>query len=108
VPADLDEVAFGSAWNKKMRMEVAADLKVPDYATNRGGPSTLEWSNLYWANRLASGLSAQKKIVAISISGEGTKGQFLPTFSKNLQLVRPPVNCNLLLLFATVRSSLSW
>jgi hypothetical protein len=80
-------VAFGTVWNKKLRMEVAADLQVPDYATNRGGPATLEWSNVYWANRLAVGLSSQKKIVALSISGEGTKGQYLPKLAKNLQLV---------------------
>lgn len=48
---------------------VSSDLKVPDYATNRGGPSTLEWSNLYWANRIAAGLGAKQKIVALSISG---------------------------------------
>jgi hypothetical protein len=53
---NLDEVAFGTVWNKKFRMEVAANLQVPDYATNRGGPATLEWSNVYWANRLAAGL----------------------------------------------------
>jgi hypothetical protein len=34
--------------NKKFRMEVATNLMVPDYATNRGGPATLEWSNIYW------------------------------------------------------------
>ena len=133
---NLDEVAFGSDWNKKFRMEgkklqkknlplsyppslpltlppsylpslppshppsflpslppslprtlppsfvpslpltlppsqytVSSDLKVPDYATNRGGPSTLEWSNLYWANRIAGGLGSKQKIVALSISG---------------------------------------
>ena len=53
---NLDEVAFGTVWNKKFRLEVAANLQVPDYATNRGGPATLEWSNVYWANRLAAGL----------------------------------------------------
>ena len=67
-------------------MEVAANLQVPDYATNRGGPAILEWSNLYWANRLAAGLS-NFKIVALSISGEGTKGQFLPKLANGMRLV---------------------
>lgn len=67
-------------------MEVAANLQVPDYATNRGGPATLEWSNLYWANRLAAGLS-NFKIVALTISGEGTKGQFLPKLANGMRLV---------------------
>lgn len=31
---NLDEVAFGTVWNKRLRMEVAANLKVPDYACN--------------------------------------------------------------------------
>ena len=83
---NLDEVAFGTVWNKKLRMEVAANLQVPDYATNRGGPATLEWSNLYWANRLAAGLS-NFKIVALTISGEGTKGQFLPKLANGMRLV---------------------
>ena len=38
---------------------MSADLGVPDYATNRGGPATLEWSNLYWVNRLARGLGGK-------------------------------------------------
>ena len=59
---------------------------VPDFATNRGGPATLEWSNIYWANRLAAGLSGYKEIVALSISGEGTRGQYIPTLTKNLKL----------------------
>jgi hypothetical protein len=48
-------------------------MQVPDFATNRGGPSTLEWSNIYWANRIAAGVG-KSKVVALSISGEGTKG----------------------------------
>ena len=84
---NLDEVAFGTVWNKKLRMEVAANLQVPDYATNRGGPATLEWSNIYWANRLAAGLTNFKGIVALSISGEGTKGQFLPKLANGMRLV---------------------
>eukprot|EP01041_Mallomonas_annulata_P006366 gene6366-12869_t len=83
---NLDEVAFGTAMNKKLRLEVAAELKVPDYATNRGGPSTLEWSNIYWASRLVSGLRSPKA-VAVSISGEGTRGQFLPTLPKGMVLM---------------------
>ena len=84
---NLDEVAFGTEWNKKFRLEVANNLKVPDYACNRGGPATLEWANIYWANRLASGLGMKKPIFALSISGEGTRGQFKPTLEKNLNLV---------------------
>lgn len=83
---NLDEVAFGTEWNQKLRMEVSANLKVPDWATNRGGPATLEWSNLYWANRLIEGLGA-KKVVMISLSGEGTRGQALPTFSNGAKLL---------------------
>jgi hypothetical protein len=83
---NLDEVAFGTAWNQKLRKEVSATLKVPDYATNRGGPSTLEWSNIYWASQLARGVG-RKKVVALSISGEGCKGQILPTLSKGMQLI---------------------
>jgi hypothetical protein len=83
---NLDEVAFGTVWNKRLRMEVAVNLKVPDYACNRGGPSTLEWSNLYWLNRLAQGVG--KKVLAISISGEGTgKAKFVPTLAKGVTLV---------------------
>ena len=84
---NLDEVAFGTEWNKKFRLEVAANLKVPDYACNRGGPATLEWANIYWANRLASGLGIRKQIYALSISGEGVRGQFKPSLEKNLNLV---------------------
>lgn len=83
---NLDEVAFGTEWNKKFRLEAAANLQVPDYACNRGGPATLEWSNLYWANRLAGGLG-KKGIVALSISGEGLRGQFKPVLDKSLTLI---------------------
>jgi hypothetical protein len=34
---NLDEVAFGTAWNQRFRKEVGAFLNVPDVATNRGG-----------------------------------------------------------------------
>ena len=61
-------------------------MPVPDYATNRGGPATLEWSNIYWANRLAEGLG-MKNIYAISLSGEGTRGQNLPKLKNNMQLI---------------------
>ena len=47
----------------------------------------MEWSNLYWANRLVEG-TGLKNVVALSISGEGTKGQFLPSLANNLLLVR--------------------
>mmetsp|Transcript_10140 Transcript_10140/g.10221 ORF Transcript_10140/g.10221 Transcript_10140/m.10221 type:complete len:380 (+) Transcript_10140:92-1231(+) len=83
---NLDEVAFGTVMNKKFRQEVSAELKVPDYATNRGGPSTLEWSNLYWASRLVNGIGSPKA-VAISLSGEGTRGKFLPTLPKGMRLL---------------------
>ena len=83
---NLDEVAFGTAWNKKLRLEVANELKVPEYATNRGGPSTLEWSNIYWASRLVSGLN-NPKTIALSISGEGLRGQFQPTLPKGMTLI---------------------
>lgn len=90
---NLDEVAFGTEWNKKLRLEVAENLKVPDYACNRGGPSTLEWSNIYWANRLVNGLSSSfpssATIIALSLTGEGIRGQFQPTLAKNMVL------CNL-------------
>jgi len=86
---NLDEVAFGTEWNKKLRKDVTENLRVPDYATNRGGPSTLEWSNIYWANRLAEGLRAQIKgdIVLISLSGEGLKAPNTPTLTKGTRLV---------------------
>lgn len=84
---NLDEVAFGTEWNKRLRKDVVAELKVPDYATNRGGPSTLEWSTLYWANRLCIGALSNKKVLLISISGEGTKGNNLPTLGKGVKLV---------------------
>lgn len=82
---NLDEVAYGTEWNLKFRKEISAFLKVPDFATNRGGPSTLEWSNLYWTARLSSGLGL--RTLAISISGEGMKGQYQPTLPKGLQLI---------------------
>jgi len=82
---NLDEVAYGTEWNLKFRKEISKYLNVPDFATNRGGPSTLEWSNLYWAARLSSGLGL--RTLAISISGEGMKGQYLPTLPKGLQLM---------------------
>ena len=49
-----------------------------------GCKSTLEWSNIYWGNRLAEGLKSQIKgdVVLLSISGEGLKGQNLPTLAK--------------------------
>lgn len=100
---NLDEVAYGTVNNQKLRKEVAANLKVillylilhysyvsfnfhlvfisfflffhthirkqlfsllhlsqvPDYACNRGGPSTLEWANIYWANRLVAALGVK-------------------------------------------------
>lgn len=87
---NLDEVAFGTVWNKKLRKEVVANLKVPEYAANKGGPSILEWSNLYWANRLGSGIQSavgKKLIILLSISGEGLKGKDIPTFAKGLVLV---------------------
>lgn len=82
---NLDEVAYGTEWNLKFRKEISSFLKVPDFATNRGGPSTLEWSNLYWAARLSSGLGL--RTLVISISGEGMKGQYLPTLPKGMQLI---------------------
>jgi len=82
---NLDEVAFGTEWNQRLRKEVASNLKVPDFACNRGGPSTLEWSNIYWANKLAAALGGN--IVGLSISGEGTKGQYLPTLTKGFTLM---------------------
>ena len=87
---NLDEVAFGTLNNKMLRADVVKDLNVPDYVTNRGGPGTLEWSNLYWMNRLAQGLGAGKKILALSISGEGCKakkGGKLPTLAKGVTLL---------------------
>lgn len=86
---NLDEVAFGTEWNKKLRKDVCENLKVPDFATNRGGPSTLEWSNIYWGNRLAEGLKSQFKgdIILLSISGEGLKGQNTPTLTKGARLL---------------------
>lgn len=83
---NLDEVAFGTAMNKKFRLEASSFLGVPDYATNRGGSSTLEWSNIYWAARLVAGLKSPKA-VAISLSGEGTKGQFKPVLPSGMRLL---------------------
>lgn len=86
---NLDEVAFGTLNNKRFRQDVVANLKVPDYVTNRGGPSTLEWSNLYWMNRIAAGIGS-KKVLAVSISGEGCKSkkpEDKPTFAKGVTLM---------------------
>lgn len=88
---NLDEVAFGTLNNKIFRLELSENLKVPDYVTNRGGPATLEWSNIYWANRLAENLGKQN-IVALSISGNGipissTSKAILPTLHKSLSLM---------------------
>jgi hypothetical protein len=38
-------------------------------------------------NRLASGLGIKKSIVALSISGEGIRGQFQPNLEKNINLI---------------------
>jgi hypothetical protein len=83
---NLDEVSFGTANNQKHRLEVAANLKVPEYACRRGGPSTLEWANIYWANRLVAGLGV-KNVVALSLSGEGCKGPFLPALTAGMRLM---------------------
>lgn len=86
---NLDEVAFGTAWNKRFRQDVKDSLQVPEYVTNRGGPSTLEWSNIYWANRLASGIAGSGgEVVILSLSGEGTKGQHLPALAAGVSLIR--------------------
>lgn len=89
---NLDEVAFGTTWNQRFRKEdVCLNLVVPDYAANRGGSSTLEWANIYWANRLAEGLSSGgklNKIVALSLSGEGIQGKIFPSLHKSLRLMR--------------------
>jgi len=82
---NLDEVSFGTVWNQKFRKDVAEILKVPDYVCNRGGPATLEWSNIYWASQLARGVG-KKRVLALSISGEGCKGQFLPTLAGGMKL----------------------
>jgi hypothetical protein len=86
---NLDEVAFGTEWNKKLRKEVVANLKVPEFAANKGGPAILEWSNIYWANRLGEGIKSavKKPIIVLSISGEGLKGKDLPTMGKGITLV---------------------
>lgn len=85
---NLDEVAFGTEWNKKHRQDITTSLKVPDFAANRGGPATLEWANLYWANRLAPALvSGRQKVIAITLSGEGLKGKYPPTFVPSLSLI---------------------
>jgi len=103
-------------WNKKFRGEVSANLKVPDYATNRGGPSTLEWSNIYWANRLVEGLGA-KNVLAISLSGEGTRGQNLPVLrpgmklytladaKKSLEAIKAAGGCGLVVLLSPCQES---
>jgi len=82
---NLDEVAVGTIYNAKLRFELSALFKVPDYATNRGSTSFLEWANLYWATRLVSGLGG--KVLVVSISGEGLRGQFLPQLPKGMTLV---------------------
>lgn len=87
---NLDEVAFGTVWNQKFRKDVVSNLQVPEYATNRGGTSTLEWSNIYWANRLAEGLG-KKNVLALSLSGEGipmTDKGIRPILNKSLTLLR--------------------
>jgi hypothetical protein len=84
---NLSEVEVGSDWNQRFRLEIAQSLKVPDFATNRGSASTLEWSTLYWANRLVQGLGSPRALI-VSVSGEGTRGQFLPTLAKGATLVR--------------------
>ena len=86
---NLDEVTYGTPWNLKFRKEVNANLKVTDAATKRSAPSILEWSNIYWANRLVAGIGA-KNVVILSISGEGTgKGgdKFIPTLSNGMKLI---------------------
>jgi hypothetical protein len=86
---NLDEVAFGTEWNQRFRKDVVNNLQVPEFATNRGGPATLEWSNIYWANRLAAGIigNSKKDIVAITLSGEGTRGKYLPILTPGLSLL---------------------
>lgn len=88
---NLDEVAFGTLNNKRLRQDVVDNLKVPDYVTKKGGSSTVEWSNLYWMNRIAQGgIGGGKKVLAISISGEGCKARKTdeePTFAKGVTLL---------------------
>lgn len=83
---NLDEVAFGTVFNQRHRLEVAANLKVPEYACRRGGASTLEWANIYWANRLVAGINS-KNAVAISLSGEGCGGQFVPQLTNGMRIM---------------------
>ena len=47
------QVTLGTPINLKFRKEISAALNVPDYATNRGASATIDWSNIYWASRLA-------------------------------------------------------
>lgn len=86
---NLDEVTYGTPWNLKFRKEVNANLKVTDAATKRSAPSVLEWSNIYWANRLVAGIGA-KNVVTLSISGEGTGkvgDKYVPTLSNGMKLI---------------------
>ena len=82
---NLDEVTVGTVWNFKFRNEVSTFLKVPDFAVNRGASSLLEWATLYWGSRLAAGLGG--KVLLLSVSGEGTKGSYLPILPKGVTLV---------------------
>lgn len=86
---NLDEVAFGTTWNQRFRKEdVVPTLQVPEYVTNRGGPSTLEWSNLYWMNRLVEGINPKRTLV-LSLSGEGLNSkQGIPVLHKSVTLMR--------------------
>ena len=86
---NLDEVAFGTEWNMKLRKEVNAYLKVPDYATKKGASSTLEWSNIYWATRLAQGLG--KRVLALTLTGEGTAScKTPPILYKGMTIITMP------------------
>ena len=82
---NLDEVTVGTVWNFKFRNEVSTFFKVPDFAVNRGATSLLEWATLYWGSRLALGLGG--KVLLLSVSGEGTRGQYLPALPKGVTLV---------------------
>ena len=110
---NLDEVTYGTPWNLKFRKEVNTNLKVTDAATKRSAPSILEWSNIYWANRLVAGIGA-KNVVALSISGEGTgKGgdKFVPSlcngmkliaFNEGKKILQKPGDANLIILLSPV------
>lgn len=113
---NLDEVTYGTPWNLKFRKEVNANLKVTDAATKRSAPSILEWSNIYWANRLVAGIGT-KNVVALSISGEGTgKGgdKFVPTLTNGMKLInfnegkktlQKPGDASLIILLSPVAES---